>query len=193
MPWIPAVASPAADARIMQIGEDPLYAALSDAQLPLRPDHRAAQPDGVAGGAGAGTGRAPRRTSTDRRTAEPAGGPLGRRCAQAGRRRSRRPARAETINLAWLNHCLHAVIVDADTMVVNEYSFRQEYCPLDAPGSLFGVGPAGGLGWGLARRARHQAGGAGKQVVALLGDGAYMFANPTACHFIGARARSCRC
>ena len=49
--------------------------------------------------------------------------------------------RAETINLGWLNHCLHAII-EPDTLVVNEYSFRQEYCPLDQPGSLFSLGPA---------------------------------------------------
>jgi hypothetical protein len=33
--------------------------------------------------------------------------------------------------------------------VVNEYSFRQEYCPLEEPGSLFSVASAGGLGWGF--------------------------------------------
>jgi acetolactate synthase-1/2/3 large subunit len=91
--------------------------------------------------------------------------------------------RAETINLAWLNHCLHAVI-EPDTVVVNEYSFRQEYCPLDQPGSLFSVGPAGGLGWGFPAALGIKLASPEKQVVALLGDGAYMFANPTACHFI---------
>ena len=94
-----------------------------------------------------------------------------------------RAGRAETINLAWLNHCLHAVIAP-DTIVVNEYSFRQEYCPLDQPGSLFGVGPAGGLGWGFPAALGIKLAAPDKQVVALLGDGAYMFANPTACHFI---------
>ncbi len=91
--------------------------------------------------------------------------------------------RAETINLAWLTHCLHA-IVEPDTLVVNEYSFRQEYCPLDEPGSLFSLGPAGGLGWGLPAALGIKLAAPQKQVVALLGNGAYMFANPTACHFI---------
>jgi len=94
-----------------------------------------------------------------------------------------RAGRAETINLAWLNHCLHAVI-EPDTVVVNEYSFRQEYCPLEQPGSLFSVGPAGGLGWGFPAALGIKLASPQKQVVALLGDGAYMFANPTACHFI---------
>jgi acetolactate synthase-1/2/3 large subunit len=91
--------------------------------------------------------------------------------------------RADTINLAWLNHCLRAV-VETDTVVVNEYSFRQEYCPLTEPGSLYSVGPAGGLGWGFPAALGIKLASPEKQVVALLGDGAYMFSNPTACHFI---------
>ena len=89
--------------------------------------------------------------------------------------------RGEAINAVWLNHCLREVI-EADTMVVNEYSFRQEYCPLEHPGSLFSVGPAGGLGWGLPAALGLKLAAPDRMVVALLGDGAYMFANPTACH-----------
>jgi acetolactate synthase I/II/III large subunit len=67
---------------------------------------------------------------------------------------------------------------------VNEYSFRQEYCPLDQPGSLFSLGPAGGLGWGFPAALGIKLASPQKQVLALLGDGAYMFANPTVCHAI---------
>ncbi len=91
--------------------------------------------------------------------------------------------RAEAIELPWLTHCLRDVI-DGDTIVVNEYSFRQEYCPLRHPGSLFSLGPAGGLGWGLPAALGLKLAAPERMVVALLGDGAYMFANPTACHFI---------
>jgi acetolactate synthase I/II/III large subunit len=74
-------------------------------------------------------------------------------------------------------------------MVVNEYSFRQEYCPLEHPGSLFSVGPAGGLGWGLPAALGLKLAAPDRMVVALLGDGAYMFANPTACHFMAESQR----
>ena len=59
-----------------------------------------------------------------------------------------RAGNANTISLPWLNHCLRDV-VDRDSIVISEYSFRQEYCPLDTPGSLFALSSAGGLGWGL--------------------------------------------
>ena len=65
-----------------------------------------------------------------------------------------------------------------------EYSFRQEYCPLDTPGSLFGVSAAGGLGWGFGASLGAKLAAPQRQVLSVLGDGAYMFANPTACHYM---------
>ena len=85
--------------------------------------------------------------------------------------------------LAWLNHCLREV-VDRDTIVVSEYSFRQEHCPLETPGSLFAVSSAGGLGWGFGASLGAKLAAPERQVLSVLGDGAYMFANPTACHYV---------
>jgi acetolactate synthase-1/2/3 large subunit len=67
----------------------------------------------------------------------------------------------------------------------NEYWARQDLCGREKPGTYFGSSPAGGLGWGLgaalgAKLARPDA-----LVVSTVGDGAYMFANPTACHWVG--------
>jgi acetolactate synthase-1/2/3 large subunit len=94
-----------------------------------------------------------------------------------------RAGNANTITLPWLNHCLRDV-VDADTIVVSEYSFRQEYCPLDTPGSLFALSSAGGLGWGFPASLGAKLAAPEKLVLSVLGDGAYMFANPTACHYV---------
>jgi acetolactate synthase-1/2/3 large subunit len=90
--------------------------------------------------------------------------------------------RASAITLPWLNHCLREVI-DPDTKVVSEYSFRQEYCRLHMPGSLFALSSAGGLGWGFPASLGIKLAAPESLVVAVLGDGAYMFANPTACHY----------
>jgi acetolactate synthase-1/2/3 large subunit len=73
--------------------------------------------------------------------------------------------------------------VDDETLVISEYSFRQEYCPLDTPGSLFALSSAGGLGWGFPASLGAKLAAPSKMVVSVLGDGAYMFANPTACHY----------
>ena len=75
-------------------------------------------------------------------------------------------------------------MVDPDTIVISEYSFRQEYCPLEKPGSLFGVSNAGGLGWGFGASLGAKLAAPQRQVLSVLGDGAYMFANPTACHYV---------
>jgi len=45
------------------------------------------------------------------------------------------------------------------------------------------VSPAGGLGWGLPAAIGAKLAAPDKLVVATLGDGAYVFANPTACHW----------
>lgn len=214
VPWIPSLAGPGPNARIIQVGEDPLYQrypmrsfrsdltiasslvaflqalepALAERLSPLAAQTElplaaqtgsplAAQSASPLAAQSASPHAPELATRLDRLTARSAGLRAGW-AAEIERARH-----AETINLAWLNHCLHAVI-EADTMVVNEYSFRQEYCPLDHPGSLFSVGPAGGLGWGFPAALGIKLASPDKQVVALLGDGAYMFANPTACHFI---------
>jgi acetolactate synthase-1/2/3 large subunit len=97
-------------------------------------------------------------------------------------REAEQAGQADKITLPWLNHCLRE-IVDADTKVISEYSFRQEYCPLHTPGSLFAVSSAGGLGWGFPASLGVKLASPRSLVLSVLGDGAYMFANPTACHY----------
>ena len=182
VPWIPSIAAPNPDARIIQVGEDPVYSRYpmrsfrSDLTIAanLLPFLHALEP-ALAHAA------SPHAAEIDARRDR-----LSTRSAQlrsGWRAEAEKAGQAEHINLAWLTHCLRD-IVDAGTIVVNEYSFRQEHCPLDHPGSLYSVGPAGGLGWGFPAALGIKLASPDKQVVALLGDGAYMFANPTACHMI---------
>ena len=90
---------------------------------------------------------------------------------------------SDKITLAWLNYCLRNVI-DRNAIVISEYSFKQEYCPLERPGSLFALSSAGGLGWGFPAALGAKLAARNRMVVSVLGDGAYMFANPTACHYV---------
>jgi acetolactate synthase I/II/III large subunit len=182
VPWIPSRENPTPGTRIVQIGEDPLYQ-----RYPMRsfPSDLTIQ---------SGT-RALLQALEPALAARLDEGKVAQRKAYLVARSAKLHAgwqveietagKAASITLPWVNHCLRAVI-DADTLVVNEYSFRQEYCPLDHPGSLFSVGPAGGLGWGLPASLGLKLAAPEKLVLALLGDGAYMFANPTACHFMSA-------
>lgn len=178
VPWYPSKESPPAGARVVQIGEDPLYArypmrsfssdlTIRAATLPLLEALEQVLAD--------------RRPNVAERRAR-----LAKRSAElhAGwDAEAERDGRGGVCTNAWMNHCLRAV-VDSDTIMVNEYSFRQEYCPLPGPGSLLSVSAAGGLGWGFGAALGAKLAAPSRNVVAVLGDGAYMFANPTACHFV---------
>jgi acetolactate synthase-1/2/3 large subunit len=177
VPWLPSKEAPPAGCRIVQIGEDPLHA-----RLPMR-----SFPSDLT------------ITATVLSALQALEAELADRVLDVGERDSRLRARsrslraawdaeaeqagqAERITLPWLNHCLRAVI-DDDTKVISEYSFRQEHCQLRAPGSLFALSMAGGLGWGLGASLGVKLASPESLVVSVLGDGAYMFANPTACHY----------
>ena len=187
VPWIPSVQRPASDARIVQAGEDPLYQrypmrsfradlTIVSGTLALLEALETALAARLDPDSPAINGR--RAALTDRSA----------RLHASWDAEIEKAGRAEAIGLPWLTRCLRDV-VDADTMVVNEYSFRQEYCPLERPDSLFSIGPAGGLGWGLPAALGLKLAAPERMVLALLGDGAYMFANPTACHFIAESQR----
>ena len=176
---MPQVENPPANARVVQIGEDPLYARYPMRSFPSDLTIEASALSVLEALEQALAGRAAphvdeRRTRLVKRSAE----------LHAGwRREAEQAGRGNSNNLAWLNHCLRDV-VDRDTIVISEYSFRQEYCPLETPGSLFALSAAGGLGWGFGASLGAKLAAPDRMVLSVLGDGAYMFANPTACHMI---------
>lgn len=73
-------------------------------------------------------------------------------------------------------------VLDEDAAIVNEYWARSDMLPLTEPGSYFGPSPAGGLGWGLPAAIGLKLARPDRTVVATVGDGSYLFANPAACH-----------
>ncbi len=179
VPWMPSKEAPPSGARIVQIGEDPLYA-----RYPMR-----SFPSDLTITASALSVLEALEQALQDRTGAHVEERRARLVARSQklhaqwRDEAERAGRGDKNTLAWLNHCLREV-VDRDTIVINEYSFRQEYCPLETPGSLFGVSAAGGLGWGFGASLGAKLAAPQRQVLSVLGDGAYMFANPTACHYV---------
>ncbi|KLJ00650.1 hypothetical protein WQ56_09240 [Luteimonas sp. FCS-9] len=180
VPWVPAVQAPPADCRVAHLGEDPVCARYplrsfrTDLALSGRADALLdALSDAIdaAGGIDAAALESRRGTAAARGLAQ-------RRAWQAA---GRRPEGA--ITPEWISACVHAAVGD-EAIVVNEYPLRQSQCPQTRPGSYFGLSPAGGLGWGLGAALGAKLAAPERLVVATLGDGAYMFANPTACHWV---------
>lgn len=90
---------------------------------------------------------------------------------------------ARPIDAAWLSYCVDQVR-DDDTLIVNDHGVSQEQLSLSEPASYFGGSPAGGLGWGIGGGLGMKLAHPEKTVIVSVGDGTYMFNNPTACHFV---------
>jgi acetolactate synthase-1/2/3 large subunit len=89
----------------------------------------------------------------------------------------------KAMSTRWMTRCIDRVR-DSDTIIVNEYPLELDELSIDKPLTYFGSSPAGGLGWATgaalgAKLARPDA-----TVIAAVGDGAYMFGNPTPYHFV---------
>jgi len=94
-------------------------------------------------------------------------------------------ARRAPLDPAWVSHCIDRA-KDPRCIVINEYTLFPEYCSFESPDLYFGSSSASGLGWGPgaalgAKLARPQS-----PVMAVVGDGAFMFSNPAAVHHASA-------
>jgi acetolactate synthase-1/2/3 large subunit len=87
----------------------------------------------------------------------------------------------------FLSACLSEV-APADAIIINELGCLPQAMRLQRAGSYFGHSLAGGLGWGLPCALGYRLGDPAATVIATVGDGSYIFANPVACHqFAAAR------
>lgn len=177
VPWVTATMRPAEGAVVVQCGPDPSFT-----QYPMR-THRADL------AITAGTQcllEMLLSTLAERPPVDEARRSRIERVASAERRRREALVVAELesggrITKAFMNRAL-AEVLPTDATVVNEYWARPEQLPIRDPGSYFGTPVAGGLGWALPAALGIRLAQPERTVVATLGDGAYLFANPAACH-----------
>lgn len=187
VPWLPRTTNPAAQAKVVHIGVDPLYARIPVRSFPvdlaivsgcaaaLRALHAALLAD-----AGTDTpAMARRRTEAQARAQQ-------RSHAQAALREG--PSRSGVIDPGWLAACLRDVL-DDDCIVLNEYGLPLEPMAFTGPGQFFSAGISGALGWTLAASLGAQMAAPDKTIVAVVGDGSYLFGNPASCHYIAAAER----
>jgi len=99
------------------------------------------------------------------------------------KQRAEKASSQRPIDTAWLSYCVDQVR-DKDTLIVNDHGVLQEQLSLSEPASYFGGSPAGGLGWGIGGALGMKLARPEKTLIASVGDGTYMFNNPTACHFV---------
>ena len=187
VPWIPSIEAPPQSARIVHIGEDPIFSRYPMRGFPADLSITAAAPAALAALSRALAALlspdAPAIVLRRSALAERAAGLAASRRAETDR-----DAGAVHITPAFLSRAIGEA-VGPEALIVNEYPLRLEHCPRSLPGSYFGLSPAGGLGWGFGAALGAKLAAPERLVVASLGDGAYVFANPTACHWISAADR----
>jgi acetolactate synthase I/II/III large subunit len=184
VPWIPKEGQPKPDAKVIHIGPDPLFAryplrgfrtdiALTGAVAPtLQTLWRAAQKQAVSV-----------KHIEERRKIITTYSDSVRKKGRGGIE----PLPA-SISGKWLSACVNKVL-DANTILVNEYPTVLEEMVIREPGRYFGNPSAGGLGWGMGAALGAKLASPGKTVICAVGDGAYMFGNPTAVHYVSESMR----
>jgi acetolactate synthase-1/2/3 large subunit len=178
VPWIPKEGKPKPEAKVIHIGTDPLFAsyplrgfradlALTGAVAPtLQALWRAAQKQAVS--VKQIEERKKLITEYSQHVREKARGGLEPMPAQ--------------VTGKWLSACLNKFL-DDKTILVNEYPTVLEEMVIREPGRYFGNPSSGGLGWGMGAALGAKLAAPEKTVICAVGDGAYMFGNPTAVHY----------
>jgi len=182
VPWIPHLQHPPGGCHVAHIAEDPVFSRYPMRTFPSDLNIQA----GVVNALQALSDAVEHRLQmADARIAS-------RRAKLTERLRNRRAqlakdsAPGEHISPAYLSRCIGEAVGD-DAIIFNEYSLRADHCAREKPGTLFALGPAGGLGWGLGAALGAKLASPDSFVVATLGDGAYMFSNPMVGHWVSGK------
>jgi len=178
VPWIPSRAEPRPECKVIQCGLDPIFVrypirgfpcdiAITGSALATLSALTGALQEGHDGA----LVEARRRWVEHERSALTAG---WKAALDAGARKS-------PLDPAWVSHCISRA-KDPRSIVVNEYTLFAEHCAFELPHSYFGSSSASGLGWGAGAALGAKLARPESLVIAVLGDGAYMFSNPAAVH-----------
>lgn len=184
VPWVPFKQSPNKDAKIIHIGVDPLFS-----HYPMRGFECDLAITGVLSATLTQLTQAlatRQTTALDRIEARRAR-LLQQRAAQRGKwhealKRSRNEA---PMSPAWISHCIDNVKGE-DGIVIKESPLQLEQMRFSNPGTMYSIGAAGGLGWGLGTALGIKTAAPEKLVICTVGDGAYMFGNPLPAHYVSA-------
>ena len=182
VPWIPKGATLPDGCRVIQIGPDPLFADLPmrsfPASLAIAADVPATLDALGAALAARGVDQAAKATRRRERITE----------RNADRQEALHAAieagRGTPMSPAWVSHCIDRA-KDPDAAVFSELACDPAAMSFTRPGCWFSHSLAGGLGWGLPAALGAKLADRDRLVIAAVGDGSYMFANPVACHQVG--------
>ena len=185
VPWYPRYVTPRADAKVVHLGADPLYSRYPirsfPAEIVVPGNTRTALEllDAALADASVNQNAIKRRR----------GSVAELKAAQARAAATLlATARGSTpIRYAYLGDCLRAALPKKSTVVI-ELGVPPDSLQLEEPGSLLGVSIGGGLGFGLGASLGAKLAAPDRMIVSTVGDGSYMFGNPTPFHLVSRAA-----
>jgi len=186
VPWYPRYASPRADAKVVHLGVDPLFE---------RYPHRAFTAHlAITGNSRVGLelldealkAHPVKKAAAERRRASIAEFKSKKNAefaATVERARKEKP-----IRYAYVGACVRDAL-PKNGIVVTELGVAGDHFGLEEPGQLLAVSIGGGLGFGLGASLGAKLAAPDRMVVSTIGDGSYMFGNPTPFHLVSRAAK----
>ncbi|WP_137701258.1 thiamine pyrophosphate-requiring protein [Marimonas lutisalis] len=178
-PWFPDKVTLREDAQVIQLGPDPLFSRTPVRHFPAHVTLAGDVTPAMTALMDAMAGREKNAGVIEQRRARVAA------LAQAARNAVRAQAEAgkgEPMSKDWVALCLGRAIKGRKTSVFHELGCPLQPLDADQHLSYFQEPHSGGLGWGVPAALGAQLADPERLVFATVGDGSYMFANPTACH-----------
>jgi len=186
VPWYPRYAAPHADAKVVHLGVDPLFE---------RYPHRAFTAQlAIAGSSRAGLAlldealqaRAAKGAAAERRRKVVA--EIKAKTATALAAANEKARNEKPIRYSYVGKCVRDAL-PKNGIVITELGVAADHFALEEPGSLLAVSIGGGLGFGLGASLGAKLAAPDRCVVSTIGDGSYMFGNPTPFHLVSRAAK----
>lgn len=181
-PWSPGIHKLADGCKVIQVGQDPLYA-----RFPVRNFRTdvALVGDTAETLVALASRLEPYLAATaDQRAARRARVTAAHAARRAGVLAAAARGDGNPMTKDWVSLCLSRAIAGRDATVLSELGCPLEPLSLGAHNAWYQEPHSGGLGWSFPCALGMQLADPKRLVVATMGDGSYMFSNPVACHQI---------
>lgn len=182
VPWIADQVSPPEGCKVIAIGPEPLHRTMPMRSFPIDISLAGGLAEGISAldralqSRGIPEERLSERREKVARTQQTAAAALEKRVAAGS---------GSPMSPAYVSKCL-SNLAGENAVFFNELGIDPAAMTFTKPDSFFSTPMSGGLGWGLTAALGAQLGDRTRQVIACVGDGSYMFANPVACHQVAA-------
>jgi acetolactate synthase-1/2/3 large subunit len=186
VPWYPRYFTPRPDAKVVHLGVDPLWERYPIRSFPADLAIAGSARTGLALLDDALKSRPANRAAAERRRAAVAAFKAEKAAQLAA---ANEQARSEKpIRYSYVGACVRAALPKGG-IVITELGVGPDHFMLEEPGSLLCVSIGGGLGFGLGASLGAKLAAPDRMVVSTIGDGSYMFGNPTPFHLVARAAK----